>query len=68
MWWVDESFWVVHWDSKEHTEPVVSMGKDAAVNIARTHNMHVTSSAGSELVSISNVLGMILYYTYFMEA
>ena len=44
------------------------MGKGAIVNIARKHKMNVRSSTESELVSITNVLGMILWCKYFMEA
>ena len=60
IWWVDGSFGV-HWDSKGHTGAMVSMGKGAIVNIARKHKMNVASSTESELVSIADVLGMILW-------
>ena len=48
---------------------MVSMGRcrGAMVDISRKHNMNVSSSAESELVSIADVLGMILWCKYFME-
>ena len=67
IWWVDGSFGV-HWDSRGHTGAMMSMGKGAIVNIARKHKMNVASSTESELVSIADVLGMILWCKYFMEA
>merc|ERR1712086_339309 len=50
------------------TVVMMSMGKGAIVNIARKHKMNVASSTESELVSIADVLGMILWCKYFMEA
>ena len=45
----------------------MSMGKGAMVNISRKHKLNVGSSAESELVSIANVLGMMIWYKYFMD-
>ena len=67
VWWVDGSFGV-HWYSKGHTGAMMSMRKGAIVNIARKHTMNVGSSTESELVSIADVLGMIMWFKYFMEA
>ena len=47
---------------------MMSMGKGAIVNIVRKHKMNVGSSTESELVSIANMLGMIMWCKYFMEA
>jgi hypothetical protein len=66
-WLVDGSF-RVHWDSKGHTGAMMVMGKGAIVNISRKHKMNVASSTESKLVSIADVLGMILWCKYFMEA
>ena len=66
-WWVDASYGV-HWDSKGHTGAIMSMGKGAMVNISRKHKLNVGSSTESELVSIADVLGMMMWCTYFMEA
>merc|ERR1712086_627408 len=65
-WWVDASYGV-HWDSKRHTSAIMSMGKGAMVNISRKHMLNVGSSTESELVSIANVLGMMMWCKYFME-
>ena len=67
IWWVDGSYGV-HWNSKGHTGAMMSMGKGAIVNISRKHKMNVGSSTESELVSIADVLGMILWCKYFVEA
>ena len=58
VWWVDGSFGV-HWDSREDTGAMMSVGKGAIVNIARKYKMNVASSTELELVSIPDVLGMI---------
>ena len=67
MWWVD-ALYGVHWDSKGHTGAIMSMGKGAMVNISRKHKLNVGSSTESELVSIADVLGMMMWCKYFMEA
>ena len=46
----------------------MSMGKGAIVNISRKHKMNVGSSTESKLVSIADVLGIILWCKYFVEA
>ena len=67
VWWVDGSFGV-HCNSKGHTGAMMSMGKGATVNILRKHKMNVGSFTESELVSITDMLGMIMWCKYFMEA
>ena len=67
MWWVDGSYGV-HWDSKGHTGAMMSMGKGAIVNVSRRHKLNVGSSTESELVSIADVLGVMIWCKYFMEA
>ena len=66
-WWVDASYGV-HWDCQGHTGVVLSMEKGSIVNISQKHNMNVGSLTESELVSIADVLGMLLWCKYFMEA
>ena len=46
----------------------MSMGKGSVVNISRKHKMNFGSSTESELVSVADLLGMMLWYKYFMEA
>ena len=67
VWLLDGSFGV-HWDSKGHTGAMMSMGKGAIVNISRKHKMNVAISTESELVSIADVIGVIMWWKYFMEA
>ena len=67
QWWVDASY-RVHWDSKGQIGAMLSMGKGALVNIAKKHKLNTGSSTEAELVSIADVLGMMMWYKYFMEA
>ena len=67
MWWVDGSYGV-HWDSTGHTGVMMSMGKGAIVNVSRTHKLNVGSSTETNLVSIADVLGVMMWCKYFMEA
>ena len=46
----------------------MSMGKGAIVSVSRKHKLNVGSSTEAELVSIADVLGMIMWCKYFMEA
>jgi hypothetical protein len=45
----------------------MSMGKGAMVDISRKHKLNASSSIESELVSIADVLGMMMWCKYFME-
>ena len=47
---------------------MMSMGKGDIVNISRKHKMNMASSTNSELVSISDVLGMIMSCKSFLGA
>ena len=47
---------------------MMSMGKGAIVSVSRKHKLNVGSSTEAELVSIADVLGMIMWCKYFMEA
>ena len=58
----------MHWDSKGHTGAMMSMGKGAIVNILRKHKMNMDRYTELELVSISDVIGMIMWYKYFMQS
>ena len=58
----------VYRDSKGHTGAMMSMGKGAIVNVSRRHNLNVGSSTESELVSTADVLGVMIWCKYFMEA
>ena len=67
MWWVDSSHGA-HWDSKGHTRAMMFMGRGAIVNAPRKHKLNIGSSIESELVNIDNVLGVMMWCKYFMEA
>ena len=47
---------------------MMSMGKGALVNIARKYKLNTGSSTKAELVSITDVLGIMMWSTYLMEA
>ena len=66
-WYVDASYGV-HWDSKGHTGTMMTMGRGALLTISRKHKLNVGSSTESELVSIADVLGIMMWSKYFMEA
>ena len=65
--WLYASFGV-HWDCNGHTGAMMSMGKVALVNIARKHKLNTRISTEAGLVSIADVLVMIMWCKYFMEA
>ena len=66
-WWAD-ALYGVHFDSKGHTGAIMSMGKGAMVKISRKHKLNVGSSTESEMVSIADVLSMMMWCKYSMEA
>ena len=66
-WYVDASDGV-HWDSKGHTRAMMTMGRGALIHISIKHKLNVGSSTESELVSIADVLGIMMWSKYFMEA
>ena len=46
----------------------MTMGSGALINISRKHKLNVGSSTESELVSIADVLGIMMWSKYFMES
>ena len=66
--WLVHASYGVYWDSKGHSDAIMSKGKGGMVNISRKHRLNVGSSTESELVSIADVLGMMIWCKYFMEA
>ena len=57
----------MNWDCKGHARAMMSMGKGSIVNVSRKHKLNTGSSTEAELVSISDVLGMMMWCKYFME-
>ena len=47
---------------------MMSMGKGVIVNVSRRHKLNIGSSTESESVSIADVLGVMTWCKYFMEA
>ena len=47
---------------------MMTVGRGASINVSRQFNLNVGISMESELVSIVNVLGIMMWSTYFMEA
>ena len=66
-WYVDASY-EVHWDPKGHTGAMLTMCMGALSNVSRKHKLNVESSTELELVSIADVLGIMMWSKYFMEA
>ena len=68
-WWVDASYGV-NWGNKRHTGTgaIMSTRKRTMVTISRKYKLNVGSSTESELVNIADVLGMMVWCKYFMEA
>jgi hypothetical protein len=66
-WWVDASF-VVHPDMKSHTSAVMSMGKGCMYAVSCRQQLNTTSSTESELVGVSDGMGLILWTQWFLEA
>ena len=61
------SLYGMDWDSKGHTGAIMSMGRDAIVNVSRKHKLNTGSSTESGMVSIANGLGIIMWCKYFMK-
>ena len=47
---------------------MLTIGRGALITISRKQKLNVGSSTGSELVSIADVLGIMIWSKYFMEA
>ena len=47
---------------------MMSMGKGSTANVLRKHKLNTGSLTEAELVSIADVLGMMMWCKYFMEA
>ena len=47
---------------------MMSMAKGTIISVLRKHGLNVASSTESELVSIADVLGVMMWCKYFLEA
>ena len=66
LWWIDGSY-DVHWGSKGHTGAMMPM-QEAIVTVSRKHKLNVGSSKESELGSIADISGVMMWCKCFMEA
>ena len=58
----------VHWDCKDHTRVMMSMGKGVILSFSRGQTLNAGSSTEAELIGIADSLRIILWTMYFMEA
>lgn len=66
-WWVDASF-AVHPDMKSHTGATMSMGKGSVYSTSVRQKLNTKSSTEAELVGVDDVMPMVLWTRYFLEA
>jgi hypothetical protein len=66
-WWVDASF-AVHPDMKSHTGATMSLGKGSIYSVSTRQKLNTKSSAEAELVAVDDVMPMVVWTKYFLEA
>ncbi len=66
-WWIDASF-AVHRDMKSHTGETMTMGKGSVYSTSTRQKLNTKSSTEAELVGVDNVMPMIVWTKYFLEA
>jgi hypothetical protein len=66
-WWVDAAFGV-HRDMKSHTGGTMSLGKGSAYSTSLRQKLNTTSSTEAEVVGVADVMPMILWTRYSLEA
>ena len=66
-WWVNASF-AIHPDMHSHTGGTMSLGKGSAYSTSTRHKINTKSSTEAELVAVNNVMPLILWTQYFLEA
>jgi hypothetical protein len=66
-WWVDAAF-AVHRDMKSHTGGTMSMGKGSIYSTSIRQKLNTTSSTEAELVGVADVMPMMLWTRYFLQA
>jgi hypothetical protein len=66
-WWVDASF-AVHPDMRSHTGGTMSMGKGSIYSASTRQKLNTKSSTKAELVAVDDMMPMILWTKYFLEA
>jgi hypothetical protein len=66
-WWVDASF-AVHPDMKSHTGATASLGKGSVYSTSTRQKLNTKSSTEAELVAVNDVMPMVLWTRYFLNA
>jgi hypothetical protein len=66
-WWVDASF-AVHKDMKSHTGGTLSLGKGSLYSTSTRQKLNTKSSTEAELVGVDDVMPLILWTRYFLDA
>jgi hypothetical protein len=66
-WWVDSSF-AVHRDMRSHTGGTFSLGKGSPYSTSTRQKLNTKSSTEAELVAVDDVMPLILWTRYFLEA
>jgi hypothetical protein len=66
-WWVDASF-AVHTDMKSHTGGTLSPGKGLMNSALTRQRLNTKSSTEAELVGVDDVMPLILWTRYFLNA
>jgi hypothetical protein len=66
-WWVDSSF-AVHPDMKSHTGGTLSLGKGSVYSTSTQQKLNTKSSTEAELVGVDDVMPLILWTRYFLDA
>ena len=66
-WWVDASF-AVHPDMKSHTGGTMSLGRGSAYSVCTRQKLNTRSSTESELVAVDDVMPLIMWTQYFLQA
>jgi hypothetical protein len=66
-WWVDASF-AIHKDMKSHTGGTLSLGKGSLYSTSTRQKLNTKSSTEAKLVGVDDVMPMILWTQYFLDA
>jgi hypothetical protein len=66
-WWIDASF-VVHPDLKSHTGGTLSLIKGSVYLASTRQKLNTKSSTEAELVGVDNVMPLVLWTRYFLDA
>jgi hypothetical protein len=66
-WWIDSSFGV-HRDMRSHTGGTMSLGKGSVYSTSTRQKLNTKSSTEAELVGVDDVMPLVLWTRYFLEA